>query len=69
MKNNIKVTNTTGFTKSFSIKKLRNTPVRAKATADEIDSIVETLLQKLHQGISTQKIYYDIDRTEKENKR
>jgi hypothetical protein len=30
---------------------------RAKATPEEINSIVETLLPKLYQGISTQKIY------------
>ena len=44
LKNNIKVTNTTRFTEAFSIKKLRNSPARAKATANEIDSIVELLL-------------------------
>ena len=36
---------------------MRSSLAGAKATTDEINSIVETLLSKLYQGISTQKIY------------
>ena len=57
MKNNIVVTKASGVTEPFSIKKLRNSLERAKATSEEINSIVETLLPKLYQGISTKKIY------------
>ena len=56
-KNNIKVTKASGAIKPFSIKKLRSSLTRAKATTYEIDSIVEMLLPKLYQGISTQIIY------------
>ena len=54
---NIAVTKASGDIELFSIKKLRSSLSRAKATTDEINSIVETLLPKLYQGISTQKIY------------
>lgn len=57
MKNNIVVTKASGATEPFSIKKLRNSLERAKATSEEINSIIETLLPKLYQGISTKKIY------------
>ena len=55
MKNNIKVTNTIGFTESFSIKKLRNSPARATATANEIDSIVELLLHNCIRALAHKK--------------
>ena len=54
---NIAVTKASGDIEPFSIKKLKSSLARAKATTDEINSIVETLLPKLYQGISTQKIY------------
>ena len=56
-KSNITVTKASGHNEPFSIKKLKNSLLAAKATTDEINSIVETLLPKLYQGISTQKIY------------
>ena len=55
--NNIKVTKASGVTELFSIKKLRNSLATAKATTEEIDLIVESLLPKLYEGISTKKIY------------
>ena len=56
-KNTVSVTKASGQIEPFSIKKLRHSLSRAKATPEEINSIVETLLPKLYQGISTQKIY------------
>ncbi len=56
-KTNIIVTKASGQNEPFSILKLRNSLSGAKATKDEIDSIVEILLPKLYRGISTQKIY------------
>ena len=56
-KTNIIVTKASGRNEPFSISKLRNSLSGAKATKDEIDSIVEMLLPKLYHGISTQKIY------------
>jgi hypothetical protein len=57
MRNKIVVTKASGTTEPFSIKKLRTSLERAKATSEEINSIIETLLPKLYQGISTKKIY------------
>ncbi|MEJ7738682.1 MAG: hypothetical protein WKF97_14735 [Chitinophagaceae bacterium] len=54
---NIAATKASGDIEPFLIQKLRNSLARAKATTDEINSIVETLLPKLYQGVSTQKIY------------
>lgn len=54
---NITVTKASGNIEPFSIKKLRHSLTRAKATTVEINSIVESLMPKLYQGISTQKIY------------
>ena len=54
---NIAVTKASDDIEPLSIKKLRSFSAGAKATTDEINSIVETLLPKLYQGISTQKIY------------
>ena len=56
-KNPVSVTKASGQIEPFSIKKLRLSLSRTKATPEEINSIVETLLPKLYQGISTQKIY------------
>lgn len=56
-KSNIIVTKASGQNEPFLISKLRNSLSAAKATKDEIDSIVERLLPKLYHGISTQKIY------------
>ena len=53
----IAVTKASGDIEPFLINKLRNSLERAKATTDEISTIVETLLPKLYNGISTQKIY------------
>ena len=55
--NNVKVTKASGVTELFSIKKLRNSLATAKATTEEIDLIVESILPKLYEGISTKKIY------------
>lgn len=57
LKNKIVVTKASGVTEPFSIKKLRNSLERAKATSEEINSIIDELLPKLYQGISTKKIY------------
>jgi hypothetical protein len=57
MRNKIVVTKASGATEPFSIKKLRNSLVRAKAAPEEINSIIDELLPKLYQGISTKKIY------------
>jgi hypothetical protein len=56
-KNTVSVTKASGQIEPFCIKKLRHSLSRAKATPEEINLIVETLLPKLYQGISTQKIY------------
>lgn len=56
-KSKIVVTKASGVTEPFSIKKLRNSLERAKATSEEINSIIDELLPKLYQGISTKKIY------------
>ncbi|MDB5247854.1 MAG: hypothetical protein JWQ40_2248, partial [Segetibacter sp.] len=56
-KNTVSVTKASGQIEPFSIKKLRHSLSSAKATPEEINLIVETLLPKLYQGISTQKIY------------
>ena len=42
--NNITVTKLSGHNEPFSIKKLANSLIRAKAATNEINSIVETLL-------------------------
>jgi len=57
MRNKIVVTKASGATEPFSIKKLRTSLERAKVTSEEINSIIEALLPKLYQGISTKKIY------------
>ena len=56
-KNTVSVTKASGQIEPFSIKKLRHSLSRAKATPEEINSIVETMMPKLYQGISTQEIY------------
>jgi transcriptional regulator NrdR family protein len=55
----IVVTKASGLIEPFSIKKLRNSLERAKASSEEINSIISELLPKLYQGISTKKIYSD----------
>ena len=57
MKQNILVTKASGASEPFSIKKLRLSLERAKASPPEIDSIIEKLTPKLFHGISTKKIY------------
>lgn len=57
--NNLKVTKASGAIEPFLIDKLKNSLVRANATTDEINTIVETILPKLFDGISTQKIYIE----------
>jgi hypothetical protein len=52
----IAVTKASGITEPFSIKKLRNSLAKSGATPVEINSIIETLLPKLYEGISTKKI-------------
>jgi hypothetical protein len=59
LKHNIVVTKASGLKEPFSIKKLRNSLARAKATSEEINLITEALIPKLYQGISTKKIYSD----------
>lgn len=56
-KNKIVVTKASGVIEPFSIKKLRNSLERAKATSEEINSIIDELLPKLYQEISTKEIY------------
>ena len=53
----VSVTKASGQINRFAIKKLRCSLSIAEATPEEINSIVEILLPKLYQGISTQKIY------------
>lgn len=57
LKHKIVVTKASGLKEPFSIKKLRNSLARANATSVEINSIIESLLPKLYEGISTKKIY------------
>ena len=53
---NISVTKASGNIELFSVVKLKSSLARAKATTDEINAVIETLLPTLYQGISTQKI-------------
>jgi transcriptional regulator NrdR family protein len=55
LKHNIVVTKASGLKEPFSIKKLRNSLARAKGTSEEINVIIEALIPKLYQGISTKK--------------
>lgn len=57
IKEKINVTKASGLKEPFSIKKLRNSLAKANVTSIEINSIIESLLPKLYQGISTKKIY------------
>jgi len=57
MANEILVKKASGITEPFSIEKLRYSLSKSKATQEEINSIVEALLPRLYQGISTNKIY------------
>jgi Holliday junction resolvase-like predicted endonuclease len=57
MKNKIHVTKATGETEEFSLEKLKNSLVRAKAGSKDIEHILEQVLPQLYEGISTQKIY------------
>jgi len=57
MKQKIIVTKASGLTEPFSIKKLRTSLERSKASHDEINDIIEIRLPKLYQGISTKIIY------------
>ena len=57
LRHKIVVTKASGLKEPFSIKKLRNSLAKANATSVEINSIIEALLPKLYQGISTKKIY------------
>jgi hypothetical protein len=57
LRHKIVVTKASGLKEPFSIKKLRNSLARTNATSVEINSIIEALLPKLYQGISTKKIY------------
>ena len=57
LKHNIVVTKASGLKEPFSINKLRNSLARANATSVEINAIIEALLPKLYQGISTKNIY------------
>ncbi|MDI1355653.1 MAG: restriction endonuclease [bacterium] len=57
MKKEIVVTKASGQTEPFSIRKLRLSLTRANATNAAINSIIEQLMPKLYQGISTKKIY------------
>ena len=57
MFNNINVIKASGKKEFFSIEKLKNSLMRAHATNEEIQNIVDTLLPKLYENISTKKIY------------
>jgi hypothetical protein len=57
LKPRMTVTKASGVTEPFSIKKLRNSLAKSGATPVEINSIIEAMLPKLYQGISTKKIY------------
>jgi hypothetical protein len=57
MKHKIVVTKASGITETFSIRTLKNSLERAKATSEEINTIIQILLPKLYHGISTNKIY------------
>ena len=57
LRHKIVLTKASGLKEPFSIKKLRNSLARANATSVELNAIIEALLPKLHQGISTKIIY------------
>ena len=53
----ITVKKASGEEELFSFHKLRNSLIKAKATIEEADRIVNVLQNKIYQGISTKKIY------------
>ncbi len=57
MKKDILVTKASGETEPFSVKKLRRSLEKAKATPGEIDALISELEPRLYKGISTKKIY------------
>jgi len=57
LRHKIVVTKASGLKEPFSIKKLRNSLARAKATSEEINVIIEALIPKLYDGVSTKIIY------------
>lgn len=59
MKNKIEVTKASGYSEEFSIEKLKNSLLRAKASPQEVEAILAELIPGLYDGISTKKIYTD----------
>jgi hypothetical protein len=53
----IDVTKASGMKEPFSLQKLRNSLLKSHVPNKEIETIIQTLLPKLYQGISTKKIY------------
>lgn len=57
MTKNFSVTKASGEKEDFSIDKLKNSLRRAHATEEEINNIIDVILPKLYEGITTKKIY------------
>ncbi len=57
MAKEILVQKASGITEPFSIEKLRYSLSKSKASQEEVNSIIDALLPRLYQGISTNKIY------------
>lgn len=51
------VSKASGKTEPFSMQKLRHSLAKAQASPEEIDTIIQTLIPKLYQHITTKKIY------------
>ena len=57
MKKELNIKKSSGKTAIFSEEKLRNSLKRVGATPDQIDSVITEISDKLHDGITTKKIY------------
>lgn len=57
MKESFIVRKSDGNEEYFSVEKLYNSLIRSKATVSEARAIIESLKDKIHQGISTKKIH------------
>ena len=56
MAKEILVQKASGITEPFSIEKLRYSLSKSKASQEEVNSIIDALLPRLYQGISTNKV-------------
>jgi transcriptional regulator NrdR family protein len=57
MNEQINVIKSSGEKQTFSVEKLKNSLSRAHASPEEITAIIDTILPKLYEGITTKKIY------------